>query len=440
MLLAAVLTPLLLPAVSLQARNLYVYDRPARMPAFLGNWGGDVGMFINKNFVYPIDAWRVQKWDEVKVSVLVRVDGKVEEFYIENKKEKPHPLLIAEMERVIDKMEWKPGYEGLSPVNSYATFLFPLTSHFPKYNYHIPMGMKKPFEQAWFYACEWSLNEKDPVPDEQQEQQALRAMEKNGILFSDCPQILTGLVRALCSKNRSGQAVMFADNCLEEYQTRYETSSDPATGITIKMNKAENYSGRSEAWLGALRAIMHDYVSSAPVDTLYDAAVALIDARIADGYLYPTDYWINPKGKSQYYNNLKSYMRFHPSDEAVGEEIAELEKDMLSGQYAKNDDQLNLFGAKAMLVWLRDGDEGFRSYLAELRGGKLSGKLKKYLSRLEKRYNANSALLSDRRGVVEALACFVPPGFPTDDERQAFYARRRAVAEVFPISWLFAVS
>lgn len=369
MLLAAVLTPLLLPVLSLQARNLYVYDRPACLPAFLGNLGGDVGKFINKNFVYPIDAWRVQKWDEVRVSVLVRVDGRVEEFYIEKNKEKPHPLLIAEMERVIDKMEWKPGYEGISPVNSYATFLFPLTSHFPKYNYHIPAGMNKPFEQAWFYACEWSLNEKDPIPDEQQEQQALRAMEKNGILFSDSPQILTGLVRALCSKNRPGQAVMFAD-----------------------------------------------------------------------GYLYPTDYWLNPKGKSQYYNNLKSYMRFHPSDEALGEEITQLEKGLISGQYAKNDDQLNLFGAKAMLVWLRDGDEGLSSYLAELRSGKLSGKLKKYLSRLEKRYNANSALLSDRRGVVEALACFVPPGFPTDDERRAFYARRRAVAEVFPIRWLFAVS
>lgn len=430
----------LFAAVSVQPRNLYIHDRPACMPAFLGNLDGDVEKFINKNFIYPQDAWRVQKWNEAVVSLLVKADGNVEEFYIENIKEKPHPLLIAEMERVIDKMEWKPGYEGISAVNSYTTILFPFSSHFPKYNYRIPTGMKKQFEQAWYHACEWGFNEKDPVPDEQKEQQALRTMEKNGIFFSDSPQILTGLIRALCSRNRSGQAVTFADNSLEEYQTRYETSSDPVTGITIKMNKAENYSGRSEAWLGALRAIIHDYVSGAPADTFYDAAIGLIDARIADGYLYPTDYWLNPKGKSQYYNNLKSYMRFHPFDEALCEEIAQLEKDLLCGQYATNDEQLNLFGAKAMLVWLRDGYEGMRSYLAELRGGKLSGKLKKYLDRLEKRYNANSATLSDRRGVVEALACYVPPGFPTDDERSAFYGRRRAFTDVFPISWLFAVS
>ncbi len=447
MLLVVLLASLLPASEPAYARNLYVYDRPPREAVFIGNFGGNVEKYINKNFVYPPDAWRSQKWNEAEVSVLVRVDGKVEEFYIENNKEKPHPLLVAEMERVIDGMVWCPGYVVDTPVNSYHTFRFPLAIQYPKYNYHIPTGMKDRFEKAWHYACRWSMDDNRSVPDEQEEQEALRAMEKNGILFSDSPQILSGLVRVLCSENRTGQALLFIDNGFEEYQKKYRTYTDTITGINIKMDPADDYSGRSEAWLAALRAVMHDYAASGPVDSLYDAAIGLIDDRIIDEFIYPCfyysypfDYGCNMKGVSRDLANMKNYLRFHPTDDATLKEVRELEKSILQGEYAKNSDQLNLFGAKAMMIWLRGGDEAFRSYLAQLRSGKLTGKLKKYLDRLEKKYNANSGLLSDHRGVVTAMACFVPSDFPTDPDRHTFYARRRAIAEVFPICWLSAVS
>lgn len=435
LMVAIVLAMTVHPAV---ARNIYICDRPAKSPSFVGNLGGDVERFIKSNFIYPEDAWRVQKWDEVEVSLLIKVNGEVEEFFIEGDKKKPHPLLIEEMERVIGKMEWEPGYDEGRKVNSYITFYFPLCRESTKYAYRIPIGMEERFEKAWRYSGEWHKDGKS-IPDEAMEEEAMKAVEKNGMLFSDCPRILTGLARALCSKNRSAQALMFVDNFFDNYQTSgYDVMDIAGTDLQLTTSFTKDFSGLSEAWLGALRAIMHDYVGSAPSDSLYDEAVRLVEVRMCDEYLYPRMSMRNRGGLGRQIDDLKRYLVVR-NDPTNVERVKELEKEILAGSKAKNTEQLYLFGAKAMLQWLRGGEEGMNEFIAGVREGKPSGKLKKYLARLEKNYEANREILADRRKVVEALACFAPPAFSTPDEREQFYARRRALDNVFSLKWFSGV-
>ena len=75
-------------------------------------------------------------------------------------------------------------------------------------------------------------------------------------------------------------------------------------------------------------------------------------------------------------------------------------------------------------------------FIAQIRDSKPSKKLLKYLSRLEKRKAANAVMLADRKAVLQSLACMVPPEGTDAAGVQAFYDRRKAVEDVFPIKWL----
>lgn len=79
--------------------------------------------------------------------------------------------------------------------------------------------------------------------------------------------------------------------------------------------------------------------------------------------------------------------------------IDELKDEMRNGYLSKGE-SLNLFGAKAFAIWMRDGDSGFDEYLASIRATKPSDDLLKYLAKLEKNKKVNAAKLSDRRAVL----------------------------------------
>ena len=105
----------------------------------------------------------------------------------------------------------------------------------------------------------------------------------------------------------------------------------------------------------------------------------------------------------------------------------------------KDKDLLQMSGVKMFALWLLSGEEGMRGYIADVKAsGEASGKLVKYLDKLEKNYAANAATLADRKGVIESLACLVPPQGTDEEGCRAFYERRRAAEKVFPIKWLYA--
>ncbi|MBD5225648.1 MAG: hypothetical protein HDS68_06765 [Bacteroidales bacterium] len=113
------------------------------------------------------------------------------------------------------------------------------------------------------------------------------------------------------------------------------------------------------------------------------------------------------------------------------------EYDMIrKGKGVTHSDLLKLFGVRALAIWLAEGEEGMRSYIARTQSGEASKQLKSYLAKLEKNYDRNAAALADRNGVIESLACLVPPQGTDEQGQRAFYERRRAAEKVFPIKWL----
>ncbi len=109
---------------------------------------------------------------------------------------------------------------------------------------------------------------------------------------------------------------------------------------------------------------------------------------------------------------------------------------MRKGKGVTDKDRLNLFGTKALAVWLKEGEEGMRSYIAETQSGQGSKQLKSYLAKLQKSYDRNAAALADRKGVIEALACLVPSQGTDEEGCRAFYECRAAAEKVFPLKWL----
>jgi len=109
---------------------------------------------------------------------------------------------------------------------------------------------------------------------------------------------------------------------------------------------------------------------------------------------------------------------------------------MTKGKGVSNADKINLFGVRALAIWLQSGEEAMRSYISEIKGGEASNKLVKYLEKLEKRYDENKPLFIYREKVIEFLACLMPPKGADDTAAKAFYDRRHAAEYVFPLRWL----
>ena len=97
---------------------------------------------------------------------------------------------------------------------------------------------------------------------------------------------------------------------------------------------------------------------------------------------------------------------------------------------------MNLFGAKALAIWMHSGDEGLNQYFAMIRGGEPSKQLLKYIDKMEKNKAKNAELLADRQAVLQSLTCIAPTADTPEDDVNAFHARRKAVADVFPLRWL----
>lgn len=59
-----------------------------------------------------------------------------------------------------------------------------------------------------------------------------------------------------------------------------------------------------------------------------------------------------------------------------------------------------------------------------------------FKDKLEKSKAKNAELLADRQAVLQSLTCIAPLDGTPEAEVNAFHARRKAVADVFPLRWL----
>lgn len=273
-------------------------------------------------------------------------------------------------------------------------------------------------------------------------------------------------------------AIQIMDKCWEKYQKR-----DPSIKynyrdtLNVKIPDTFRYVPRKGIWVAIMRALQHEFNSSSFSDSAFSDVMSLIDKRIVDGKLYEIESEKDAQLRQRRMEMLRRSMvnewigvgivdRTTPTWEKVtrtysvdeisdglmywsdrgrieNAQVAQLKnlirderRAMYSGKNAKKESQLNLFGAKAFAIWMQEGDEGLDRFLAQIRAGEPSKQLLKYLSKLEKNMAENAALLSDRRAVLESLACLVPPEGTDVAGVKAFYDRRKAAEKVFPLKWL----
>lgn len=477
----------LLAAIPAQSRKLDIAARPYELPVFPGSLGNGIQRFVNHNFKYPAEAWEVQQLKALSIRALVRVSGKIDEFEVTTDVDL-HPALYAEVKRVIEKMEWYPACDRNGrKVNAYVEFHFPLVRQTNKFATYMPIGMEKYVRQSLELTQE--LNNLDAGDTPVDMQKMVTEIGHAAELFPTVPEFQAANSRLLASANFGPIAVETADSALVWYHLANTTqkvkkSDDPFTldDEEVETEYSTNFNGRAELWLATLRAILHAANPSAAADTAFADALRLADLRLADGRLRS---WSNLKERQQIEKNIERYKRslvsewsggsIHVDENTSGwdkvannlsiDEIADAatywlergsvksgaqvaqlagliqrEKDKLWNlQKATPQDIRNIVGTKALLSWLRDGEEGFSSYIAGERAANPSKSIAGYLDNIEKAYTRNSQALSDRYAVLQSLACLVPPMDATPDDRKAFYARRHAVEEIFPLRWLVTI-
>ena len=466
------------------ARKLDIDTRPYELPVFPGSLGNGITRFVSHNFRYPMEAWQQQRLSALSIHALVRVNGKIETFEITTPVEL-HPALYDEVRRVIEKMEWYPAINRNGrKVNAYVDFHFPLVRETTDFSTPIPYGMEKYARSAAKLARK--LNRLGAMDKPVDMQKVVTEIGGAAELFPTIPEFQSANSRLLASANLGSIAVETADSALVWYHVANtkefeKTSDDPFSLVNeTETEYGTNFSGRAELWLATIRAALHAVYPSAASETAFTDALALADLRSADGRLRPwndlkerqiiekrverlkrdlVSEWSNGSirldentaGWMKVANNmsvdeLADYATYWSDRGSIkpGAQVIQLasqiqreKKKLWNLQQSTPKELQSILGLKALITWFRSGDAGFHSFIADmLASGNLSDDETVYLRQLENTFDSHSATLADRYASIQSISCLVPPASFTSDERKAFYARRDALEEIFPLKWL----
>lgn len=406
---------------TVSARAIVVCEDPDYGALLPGDYMGlvdDVRFFAEKHFRYPPEAWKVQKWYGVIITALIDVDGKVVEYELQTD-QTPHPLLMEALQKAMKEMDWRPALKNGVPVASYRDFYMPFTRKSPHGDYWFPIGMEKLFDLADDYVFKWpARKDKHSVPEMRQ---ALRSLGESAVLFPLYAPVSIANARLLATFGQQNMALSHLDNFLKDYQADNYTQEVNDYGDTARTVVMADYKMSNEAWAAVMRTLLRDMMKTPDRDTVYAETLSLFDGLL----LMPLSHGM------KYLKNIEDSLE---RDKAAANVNAEKEL-VLAGRRATTEDDLRLFGLKAMLIWLHDGPDGFHNYIAQMLSRKPTKELQKYLSKLKKNLAKRSAVLADRDEVVRSLALLVPPEGADEAYVRSFYERRSAMEKIFPLKW-----
>lgn len=464
------LLTVLLSVMSLSAKGIEICEHPDTYPAFPGGIMDGIPKYLRDNFKYPKEAYKQQKETSMVVRFTITKDGKLRDF------EMPaggyHPALEKELARVFEGTTWYPATKNGRPVNVRYTLYIKLHPRNGGDYEKIPYGLE--------YIAKDANNSISGIGKTLPPANELATIKKTigeaAEIFNECPRYPIAYATLGSTLGEKENALTAMDSCWVRYRwiPNPESGRIGPTGAPMRIY---GYNGRTEIWVALMRAMQHQFHSSEMTDSAYSEAMTLINDRILDNDLreaasfkeaeraqrraermqrdmvnefirkdvvgmntpgwekitreYSLD---NISGALAYWN--KQGLVNNAQVEQLSNLISQEWDAMIWGKNATSKIQLNLFGSKAFAIWMHEGDEGLDRFIAQIRDSKPSKKLLKYLSRLEKRKAANAVLLSDRKAVLQSLACMVPPEGTDAAGVQAFYDRRKAVEDVFPIKWL----
>ena len=435
---------------------------------------GGIDKYLAKNFKYPYKALKEagrKPW--IFIECTITSDGQVIDL---KTPDSTHPALKKELERVLGESKWLPAIKGSEPVNvRYKTSLM-LTESWGG----LPYGVRSYLKDAdkSISTIKWTL----PSSDDDLEKFENTLEEASEVSYSTRPRYPIAYATMETAIGGKDKAIAAIDSCWSYYHFIPMKPLDGPWGLKLPRDKRAGHNNRTEVWLAVMRSMIHQYNSSEMADSAYVDALTLINRKIIDGDMseplsenkkaeiernilrmkkdmvndfvrsdmvstntpgevfIERDFNLNEAVKTLAYFNKKGITNGAITNHASVSQLTQMIQDeynaLNSSKKATSKEKLNLFGAKALAIWMQSGDEGLNQYFAMIRGGEPSKQLLKYIDKMEKNKAKNAELLADRQAVLQSLVCLAPTADTPEDEVKAFHARRKAVADVFPLSWL----
>ena len=433
---------------------------------------GGVDKYFARHFKYPKEAIIEEGYFKPRVFIecIVSSNGDVVDL---KTPDKTHPALTKELERVLGNAKWYPALKDGHPVNvKYRTSL-QLTESWGG----LPCGLgsiKKDAEKN-------IADIKQTLPASNNLNNLKDVLKEASLVFTSkqprYPIAYATLETAIGGKDKAIAAI---DSCWSYYHFIPQEPLEGPWGLKLSRDKKAGHNNRTEVWLAVMRSMIYQYNSSEMADSAYVDALTLINSKIIGGDMSEP---LSENEKAEIERNIlrmkkdmvNDFVRSDmvktntTGDEYIGRDlnfnlneaigtltafdklglsignasVPQLSK-MINDEYsalnsskkATSKEKLNLFGAKAFAIWMQSGDEGLNQYFAMIRGGEPSKQLLKYIDKMEQNKAKNAELLADRQAVLQSLVCLAPTADTPEDEVKAFHARRKAVADVFPLRWL----
>ena len=465
-----------------------IFTTAEELPYFPGGMNR-LNAFFRKHFVFPAEAWKNGKRAGV-MQFVVRADGVACGLVQGNM----HPALYEELKRVFRIMPlWYPATMGGRPVNVIYSIDMPLYDYKnTKLPFHVLDLMKK------------NRMEENKEYNNGLDAEATMRMTKAGqFIVETTPEnvmVASPLSRLLGAQGLWNEAVSVADSCARRYKMKLDIkntpfSADEYTGndefirtameaANRAINKGEgvvnyDYDGRLDIHAALTYALVCDAAGRDSLRTeAYAYALDVIDGRIKQQDVKTSQ---KRPANGEYRNLMKEKLALVMRPGTGGVDLREEDRQdiveahtygdimdvidrkikegkisnarvlQITGQlneldrvqkiYDMGKDSLNLYGLRALTLYLHQGMDAQRQYMDSLSGQ--SKELKEYFSKMSENMRKHEAELSDRAAVIRSLACFAPINEEDDSKEEKkrrakeFYRYRDAVKETYPLEWLW---
>ena len=494
-LVPTILLAFLMGAASLSAQDLNrdsippantMVAHPDEEPEYPGDYYA-LNNFIQKNLIYPAEAWRAGEREPGALRFIIRADGVACGLQPSGM----HPTLYEEMKRVFSLMpRWIPAKKDGRPVNvDYTIPTAPI--HLYDYwdtamPYHVADAMKKIKRYT------------DESKDFRQglnatEAEELREQAEDIVGFTpENVAVASPLARLLAAQGMHQEAIAVADSCTSRYKlmaaidTDYEGYPEEFARLFRQMEKEGNYfrvgyDGRDNIHAALTYALVCDVSGN---DTLTRQAYAQTLDVITDrmllqdfrkpGKTYANDMYrqlmeekirlaLSPRslGNTLGRSDVNDVLETHTYGDAmrvidrkveegkinnariqqIDTQLKDMQKNHSFHANLGNKDVLNLYGLYALVLYLSEGMDAQQQYMDSL--GRESAKLESYFNKMERKIGKHQAELTNREAVIRSLAFLAPinqaDGTKDGQRQQAkdFYRYRDAVKDVYPLEWLW---
>ena len=439
-----------------------VVDEEASFP------GGSRGIerFLRKNFVYPEEAWGKAQTGPLRF--YVRQDG----VACGLQQGSMSPELYRELRRVFGLMPlWTPATVSGRPVNSAVSMdmlLYDAGSGLP---FHIVEAMKE------VHGYLDTGRKYRHGADAEEASKAIAGLEDIVAYAAENVEAATALARWEMALGRKTEAVGTAGKCARTYHSNRGRMQ--ADAIVAGLQGTTVYDGRKDICAAMTCALLCAAAEDRRSEKAFRRTLDIIDGRIRlQDVNTPDNRPVNGEYRKLMEEKLALVMRPGTGGVALNEEdrheIAEartyggmmrvIDKKVNDGKisnarvlqitrqmedikslYGKEPemgkDSLNLYGLRALTLYLSQGIEAQRQYMDSLSGQ--SKELKKYFEKMSENMRKHEAELSDRAAVIRSLACFAPINEEGDSKEEKkrrakeFYRYRDAVKETYPLEWLW---